>query len=388
MTGTVALVLAGGRGTRAGDGVPKQYREIGGVPMLRRTLAAFVDHPDIDAVRAVIHPDDADLYNASAEGLAVLAPVFGSESRQGSSYNGLISLLNMNSEKVLIQDAARPFTDPGTIRRIIDSLATSAAAIAALPVIDTMKRGNAQDRVSGTVERAGLWRAQTPQGFRFKAILDAHEAVKDQELTDDAGVAEAMGLPVQLVMGHENNIKITTEDDFMRAETILREQAGGAAPAETRLGTGFDVHRFEPGDHVTLCGIEIPHTARLKGHSDADVGLHAITDALFGALAEGDIGDHFPPSDPQWKSADSAIFLAKAAERVRARRGVITSLDITIICELPKIGPHRAAMRQRIAEICGINPDRVSVKATTTEGLGFTGRAEGIAAQAAAAIQL
>ncbi len=388
MTGTVALVLAGGRGTRAGGGVPKQYRDIGGVPMLRRTLAAFADHPDIDAVRAVIHPDDTGLYQDTVHGLELLKPVFGSDSRQGSSYNGLLSINKINPYTVLIQDAARPFTDHATVRRIIDSLATSPAAIAAVPVIDTIKRSDAQERVSGTVERAGLWRAQTPQGFRYKAILDAHTAVKDQELTDDAGVAEATGMPVQLVMGHENNIKVTTEEDFMRAETILRETAGGSETAETRLGTGFDVHRFEPGDHVTICGVDIPHSARLKGHSDADVGLHAITDALFGALAEGDIGDHFPPSDPQWKSVDSAIFLAKAAERVRARRGVITSLDVTIICELPKIGPHRAAMRHRIAEICEIDPGRVSVKATTTEGLGFTGRAEGIAAQAAAAIRL
>ncbi len=388
MTGTVALVLAGGRGTRAGGGVPKQYRDIGGVPMLRRTLAAFAEHPDVDAVRAVIHPDDTGLYRDSTRGLDLLEPVFGSDSRQGSSYNGLLSIDKFNPNSVLIQDAARPFTDRATVRRIIDSLAASPAAIAAVPVIDTIKRGDAQERVSGTVERAGLWRAQTPQGFRYKAILDAHTAVRDQELTDDAGVAEAAGMPVQLVMGHENNIKVTTEEDFMRAETILRESLGGGVTAETRLGTGFDVHRFEPGDHVTICGIDIPHSARLKGHSDADVGLHAITDALFGALAEGDIGDHFPPSDPQWKSVDSAIFLAKAAERVRARQGVITSLDVTIICELPKIGPHRAAMRRRIAEICGIDPDRVSVKATTTEGLGFTGRAEGIAAQAAAAIRL
>lgn len=388
MTGTVALVLAGGRGTRAGGGgVPKQYRDIGGAPMLRRTLAGFVEHPDIGAVRAVIHPDDTGLYQESTRGLDLLEPVFGSDSRQGSSYNGLLSIEKLNPALVLIQDAARPFTDGATVRRIIDSLEESPAAIAAVPVIDTIKRGDAQDRVSGTVERAGLWRAQTPQGFRYKAILDAHTAVKDQALTDDAGVAEAAGMPVQLVMGHENNIKVTTEEDFMRAETILRETAGGAT-AETRLGTGFDVHRFEPGDHVTICGVAIPHSARLKGHSDADVGLHAITDAIFGALAEGDIGDHFPPSDPQWKSADSAIFLAKAAERVRARQGVITSLDVTIICERPKIGPHRAAMRQRIAEICEIDPGRVSVKATTTEGLGFTGRAEGIAAQAAAAIRL
>lgn len=387
MTGTVALVLAGGRGSRAGGGVPKQYRDIGGMPMLRRTLAAFAEHPDVDAVRAVIHPDDTNLYQDVAQGLDLLDPVFGSDSRQGSSYNGLLSIDNFNPNIVLIQDAARPFTDRETVRRIIDSLASAAAAIAAVPVIDTIKRGDAQDRVSGTVERAGLWRAQTPQGFRYKAILDAHTAVKDQELTDDAGVAEATGMPVRLVMGHENNIKITTEEDFMRAETILRETAGNAT-AETRLGTGFDVHRFEPGDHVTICGVDIPHSARLKGHSDADVGLHAITDAIFGALAEGDIGDHFPPSDPQWKSVDSAVFLTKAVERVRARRGVITSLDVTIICELPKIGPHRAAMRERIAEICEIDPGRVSVKATTTEGLGFTGRAEGIAAQAAAAIQL
>ena len=258
---------------------------------------------------------------------------------------------------------------------------------AALPVSDTIKRGGPGGRISATVERAGLWRAQTPQGFRYRPILAAYRAPGGGNFTDDAAVAEAAGLEVALVMGHEDNIKITTEQDFARAEQIMRRRTGGGG-GDIRVGTGFDVHRFEPGDHVTLCGVRVPHSAKLKGHSDADVGLHALTDAIFGAVGGGDIGDHFPPTDPKWRGADSAIFLAAAAAGIRERGGEICNLDVTLICERPKIGPHRAAMRARIAEICGIDPSRVNVKATTTEELGFTGRREGIAAQAVATVRL
>ena len=257
-----------------------------------------------------------------------------------------------------------------------------------MPVSDTIKRGDAAGRIAATVERAGLWRAQTPQGFRYRPILAAYRAAAGGSFTDDAAVAEAAGMEVALVMGHEDNIKITTDQDFARAEQILRQRAGGAGMGDIRVGTGFDVHRFEPGDHVTLCGVRVPHSAGLKGHSDADAGLHALTDAIFGATGDGDIGDHFPPSDAKWRGADSAVFLAAAVSGLRERGGEICNLDVTIICERPKIGPHRTAMRARIAEICGIDPARVNVKATTTEELGFTGRREGIAAQAVATVRL
>ncbi len=397
MVRTVALVLAGGRGTRAGGDIPKQYRRIAGVPMMRLTLQAFAAHPRIQAVRAVIHPDDRAQYTALCGDLGLAEPAFGGETRQGSSYNGLKSIESLTPDNVLIQDAARPFTDAGTIDRVIDALGRAPGAVAAVPVIDTIKRGDKRtdggDRISATVDRSGLWRAQTPQGFQYRPILAAFRAAGGNTYTDDAAVAEAAGLEVALVMGHEDNIKVTTERDFARAEQIMRERAGsgggsGGAAGDIRVGTGFDVHRFEPGDHVTLCGVRVPHSAGLKGHSDADAGLHAITDAIFGAIGGGDIGDHFPPSDPQWRAADSAIFLAKAVEDLRARGGEICNLDVTLICERPKIGPHRAAMRARIAEICAIDPDRVNVKATTTEELGFTGRREGIAAQAAATVRL
>lgn len=386
MASTVALVLAGGRGTRAGGGTPKQYRPIAGVPLMRLTLQAFADHPSVDTVCAVIHPDDHALYAEAANRLDLAAPTYGGDSRAASSLNGLKSIASFAPDRVLIQDAARPFTDAGTIDRVLAALDDSPAAIAAVPVIDTIKRGDARDKVAGTVDRAGLWRAQTPQGFSYGAIMKAYAQAGGADFTDDAAVAENAGLEVALVMGHEDNIKVTTEQDFARAEQIMRQRAGIAG--ETRVGTGFDVHRFEPGDFVTICGVRVPHSAALKGHSDADVGLHAITDALFGAIGGGDIGDHFPPSDPQWRSADSAIFLAAAVEDIRGKGGDIANIDVTIICERPKIGPHRAAMRARIAEICAIDPARVNVKATTTEELGFTGRREGIAAQAVATVRL
>lgn len=381
MTDTVALIVAAGRGHRAGGGLAKQFRLLAGQSVLRRSCATFLDHRRIDAVRAVIHPDDADLYAESTAGLELLSPVFGGATRQDSCRNGLESLAELAPRQVLIHDAARPFVDNATIDRVLDALAGGPAAIAAIPVTDTLKKAAPDGRVDGTVEREDLWRAQTPQGFRYAEILEAHRKLATQSLTDDAAVAEAAGLAVALTPGNEDNFKLTTEDDFARAERML-----GAG--DIRVGSGFDVHRFDEGNAVTLCGIKINYDKSLAGHSDADVGLHALTDALLGAIGEGDIGSHFPPSDEKWRNADSALFLRHAAGLVGRRGGEIRHLDVTLICEGPKIGPHREAMRARVAAIAGVGVDRVSIKATTTEGLGFTGRGEGIAAQATATVRL
>jgi 2-C-methyl-D-erythritol 4-phosphate cytidylyltransferase/2-C-methyl-D-erythritol 2,4-cyclodiphosphate synthase len=281
----------------------------------------------------------------------------------------------------LIHDGARPFVDAGVIRRVIEALTVHSGALPALPVHDTLKRGEA-GLVAATVPRAGLWRAQTPQGFRFSEIFTAHSDAAGEDLTDDAAVAERAGLSVALVHGSENNLKITTAEDLQRADARL------AGPAEIRTANGFDVHRFVAGDHVTICNIPVPHDMTLEGHSDADVALHALTDALLGTIAAGDIGLHFPPSDPRWRGADSSIFLAHAAGLISALGGSIVHCDLTLICERPKIGPYRVAMAARVAQILGICEERVSIKATTTEGLGFTGRREGIAAQAVATVSL
>jgi 2-C-methyl-D-erythritol 4-phosphate cytidylyltransferase/2-C-methyl-D-erythritol 2,4-cyclodiphosphate synthase len=378
----VALIVAAGRGHRFGGEMPKQYRMLAGRPLLRHCAEAFARHPMIDAVRVIIHPDDRALYDAAVEGLELLPPVHGGAERQDSARLGLESLAETKPDLVLIHDAARPFPDEALVTRTIDALANAAGAVASVPVNDTLKRAGADNAVMATVDRAGLWRAQTPQGFRYAEILAAHRAVAGQALTDDAAVAERAGLSVALVMGNEDNFKVTTEDDLARAARKL------GAGAETRIGMGFDVHRFGPGDTVWLCGIEVAHTHGLVGHSDADVGLHAITDAILGAIGAGDIGQHFPPSDPQWRGAPSDIFLAHAAKLVRARGGEIQNVDITFICERPKIGPHRPRMEARVAEILGVARERVSVKATTTEKLGFTGRDEGMAAQAIASVRL
>jgi 2-C-methyl-D-erythritol 4-phosphate cytidylyltransferase/2-C-methyl-D-erythritol 2,4-cyclodiphosphate synthase len=288
--------------------------------------------------------------------------------------------------RVLIHDAARPLVDADTIARSLAALDKNVGALAALPVVDTVKRAEGSPpRIIATVDRHGLWRAQTPQAFRFDAILSAHRAAAGQVLTDDAAVAEAAGLNTVLVTGNEDNLKITTEDDLARAERILAARGGAL---EWRTATGFDVHRFAAGDHLMLCGVRVAHTQALEGHSDADVGLHALTDAILGTIGAGDIGLHFPPNDAKWRGADSAAFLAHAGKLVAGRGGHIAHVDVTVICEQPKIGPYRDAMTARIAAILGLDSDRVSVKATTTEGLGFTGRGEGIAAQAAATVAL
>lgn len=378
---TVALVVAAGRGRRFGGDLPKQYHDLAGRMVLRHTLAAFATNPEVDAVRAVIHPDDRQLYDIAAAGLPILEPVSGGASRQDSVRLGLESLCDLGAAKVLIHDGARPFIDAGTIGRVVAALDRHPAALPVVPVADTLKKGR-DGFVADTVDRDQLFRAQTPQGFRFAEIMAAHRAAAGEELTDDAAVAERAGLAVALVAGIEDNVKLTTAADLERARRLFE------GPGEVRTASGYDVHCFEDGDGCWLCGVLVPHDRKLKGHSDADVALHALTDAILGAIAAGDIGHHFPPSDLQWKGAESHRFLSHAAALVAAKGGRIVNVDVTIVCERPKVGPHRAAMTARLAEILGISQDRVSVKATTTEGLGFTGRKEGIAAQAMASVWL
>jgi 2-C-methyl-D-erythritol 4-phosphate cytidylyltransferase / 2-C-methyl-D-erythritol 2,4-cyclodiphosphate synthase len=382
MTSCIALVVAAGRGTRLDGPVPKQYRPLGGKPLLRHAVEALALHPRVAGVRVVIHAADRALYDGAVAGLSVLAPVEGGAARQDSVRLGLESLGALAPERVLIHDAARPFLDSGLIARVVDALDTDDGAIPALPVTDTVKRADA-GRVSATLDRAGLWRAQTPQGFRFAAILAAHRAAHGSDLPDDAAVAERAGMSVRLVAGAEENFKVTTAEDLSRAERAL--SLGGA---DIRTGQGFDVHPFGPGDHVFLCGVRVPHAKALVGHSDADVGLHALTDAILGALGAGDIGVHFPPSDPRWKGAPSHLFLAHAAGLVAKAGGTIANVDVTLVAEAPRISPYRDAMVARIAEILGLERGRVSVKATTTERLGFTGRGEGMAAYATATLRL
>lgn len=380
MTGTVAIIVGAGRGRRFGGAVPKQYRDHRGEPLIRHALRAFAEHPEIDEVLAVINMDDEDLFHAAADGLDICAPISGGASRQDSVRNGLQHIAAMMPSRVLIHDAARPFVEADLISRVIAGLQDHEGAIPSIPVSDTLKRV-ADGCIVETVDRAELWRVQTPQGFKFREILAAHLDAAGLELTDDAAVAERAGLRVAAVEGSETNMKITLADD-------LAANAPSASSWEYRTGQGFDVHRFEAGDKVHICGVEIAHDAALAGHSDADVALHALTDALLGAIGDGDIGDHFPPSDPKWQGAASALFVEHAADRVNGLRGEIVHVDITIICELPKIGPHRGAMRARVAALLGIELSRISVKATTTERLGFTGRGEGIASQAVATVRL
>jgi 2-C-methyl-D-erythritol 4-phosphate cytidylyltransferase/2-C-methyl-D-erythritol 2,4-cyclodiphosphate synthase len=385
MAGAVALVVAAGRGERFGAETPKQYAPLAGRALLQHSLDTLAGHPGIAAVRAVIHPNDRSHYDRAAAGLELLEPVHGGTSRQESVRQGLESLESLAPDRVLIHDGARPLLPGDVIDRVLSGLDRAPGAIAALPLNDTLKRG-ATGRITGTVQRDALCRAQTPQGFHYPAILAAHRALAAQGgLTDDAAVAEAAGLDVLLVEGAAENIKVTTPDDLAYAETLL---IGSAAALETRTGSGFDVHRFGPGDHLNICGVRIAHERALLGHSDADVGLHAVTDAVLGAFSAGDIGQHFPPSDPQWRGADSGQFLRHACELLAGRRGRLVHVDVTLICEAPKLAPYRAAMVKRLAALLRVAPDRVSVKATTTEGLGFTGRGEGIAAQAIATLSL
>ncbi|MGP9812965.1 bifunctional 2-C-methyl-D-erythritol 4-phosphate cytidylyltransferase/2-C-methyl-D-erythritol 2,4-cyclodiphosphate synthase [Rhodopseudomonas sp. NSM] len=383
---TAAIIVAAGRGLRAGAGGPKQYRTLAGRPVIARALQPFCAHPEVFAVQPVTNPDDTAIFNEAVSGLDFRPAVGGGATRQASVRAGLEALVELAPDIVLIHDAARPFVTPDLISRAIVAAGQTGAALPVIAVNDTVKQINGDGCVVATPDRAQLRIAQTPQAFRFDVILDAHRrAARDgrDDFTDDAAIAEWAGLTVSTFEGDAANMKLTTPEDFSREESRLT-----AALGDIRTGTGYDVHAFGDGDHVWLCGLKVPHNRGFLAHSDGDVGLHALVDAILGALADGDIGSHFPPTDPQWKGAASDKFLKYAVERVAARGGRIANLEVTMICERPKIGPLRDPMRQRIAEITGLPVSRIAVKATTSERLGFTGREEGIAATASATIRL
>ncbi len=370
---TAAVIVAAGRGIRAGGDLPKQWQVVAGRRVADWTLDVFRQSDLIDRIVLVVHPD----YEAMVD-CTDIDIVHGGETRDASVFNGLTALEGSDCDKVLIHDVARPCLPQAIIEDVVNALDEHSGAAPALAVTDALWKG-ADNNVSGTQERDGLFRAQTPQGFRFDEILQAHKS-NTVPAADDVEVARHAGLDVKIVAGHEDNLKITTPADFDRAEKVLK------GDMDIRLGNGYDVHRFGEGDHVVLCGIDVPHERGLQGHSDADVGMHAVTDAIYGALAEGDIGRHFPPSDPQWKGAASDIFLKHAVELAVSKGFTLSNVDCTLICEQPRIGPHSDRMQQRMAEILNIEVDRVSVKATTSERLGFTGRKEGIAAIATATL--
>jgi 2-C-methyl-D-erythritol 4-phosphate cytidylyltransferase / 2-C-methyl-D-erythritol 2,4-cyclodiphosphate synthase len=383
--GVAAVVVAAGRGSRVGGDVPKAYRPLGGRPMIRFSLGLFSADKQVRVVQPVIHEDDASLYQAAAGGLDVLPPVFGGATRQASVRAGLEALVAHQPEIVLVHDAARPFASAALISRAV-AAAKLGAAVPGLALSDTVKAVDAREHVTQTLDRVSLRAIQTPQAFNFGALLAAHRdaaAAGRDDFSDDAALMEWAGHSVAVFAGEAGNVKLTMPEDFARVESGRL-----AMLADMRMGTGYDVHAFSDGDHVMLGGVKIPHTRGLAGHSDADAVLHALVDAILGALAEGDIGVHFPPNDPQWRGAASEEFLRFAGERVQARGGMIAHLDVTVICEAPRIGPHRDAIRARIAAIAGLSLDRVAVKATTSEKLGFIGRGEGIAALATATIRL
>ena len=400
MSRNVALIVAAGRGHRVGGPLPKQYRMLSGGAILAHSVAAFARLASISAVRVVIHPDDETLYRDALSGLdadmqaKLLKPVAGGASRQESVRLGVESLTEDAPDAVLIHDGARPLVSEAVIERSLAALAQDIGAIAALPLSDSLKRATPDGRSIGqNVAREGLWRAQTPQTFRFGDILAAHQAAQGQDATDDAAVAEMNGASVALVLGDEENIKITTEADMARAEQILMDRSGDRSADRqewrVKVGFGYDVHRFsEDGDHLMLCGVRVPFERGVASHSDGDVALHALVDAILGALGDGDIGVHFPPSDEKWRGAKSEIFVAHALKLLVARRGHLDHIDITLICEQPKLNPYRDEMRDRLASLLGLPLSAVSLKATTTERLGFTGREEGIAAQAVATVRL
>jgi 2-C-methyl-D-erythritol 4-phosphate cytidylyltransferase/2-C-methyl-D-erythritol 2,4-cyclodiphosphate synthase len=383
---TAAIIVAAGRGLRAGSGGPKQYRSIGGRTVISRAMEPFCRHPQVFAVQPVLNPDDTAMFNEAVCDMRYQPPAAGGATRQASVRAGLEALASQSPDVVLIHDAARPFVTAAVISRAIDAAAITGAAVPAIAVTDTIKLIGEAGHVESTPDRARLRIAQTPQSFRYDVILDAHRrAAREgrEDFTDDAALAEWAGLTVATFEGDPANMKLTTPEDFVREEARL-----GAMLGDVRTGNGYDVHAFGDGDHLMICGVRVPHSKGFLAHSDGDVGLHALVDAVLGALADGDIGSHFPPSDPQWKGAASHQFLKYAVDRVTARGGRIAHLDVTLICERPKIGQYRDAMRARIAEITGLNLSRVAVKATTSERLGFTGREEGIAAMASATIRL
>ena len=383
---TAAILVAAGRGLRAGSGGPKQYRSIGGQTVIFRAMEPFCSHPQVSVVQPVLNPDDIAMFNEAVQGLQHAPPAKGGATRQASVHAGLEALAVQKPNVVLIHDAARPFVSAALITRAIRAASTAGAAIPAIPVADTIKLVDASGNIEATPERARLRIAQTPQAFQYDVILEAHRRAAREgrnDFTDDAALAEWAGLTVATFEGDAANMKLTTPEDFVREEARLASLLG-----DVRTGTGYDVHAFGDGDHLMICGVRVPHNRGFLAHSDGDVGLHALVDAILGALADGDIGSHFPPSDIKWKGAASDKFLKYAVDRVAARGGRIANLEVTLICERPKIGPLRDTMRARIAEIAGLNISRVAVKATTSERLGFTGREEGIAATACATVRL
>jgi 2-C-methyl-D-erythritol 4-phosphate cytidylyltransferase/2-C-methyl-D-erythritol 2,4-cyclodiphosphate synthase len=383
VTVVAAVIVAAGRGARAGGQEPKQFRPFGNSTPLRMALERFAGHSEVALVQPVIHAEDRDRYADTASGLSLLPVAFGGATRQESVRAGLDALAAKSPDIVLIHDAARPFASPALIARSIAAAREFGAAVPALGVTDAVKLVDGAGSITQAVERDHVRLVQTPQAFAFASLRDAHRRAASagrNDFPDDAALAQWAGMKVNVFEGEHANVKLTTPDDFIRAETrMLRD---------VRTGTGIDVHAFAPGDHVTLGGVRIPHDRTLSGHSDADVVLHALVDAILGALADGDIGVHFPPSDPKWRGASSDRFVAFAMKRLKARGGRISHIDINVVCESPRIGPHRDAMRARIAELCDIAADRVAIKATTSEGLGFTGRGEGIAAFATATVRL
>lgn len=382
MRSVAVLVVAAGRGKRLSEERPKQYLPLGRTTVLTHALHSFMNHPDVTHVQVVINPEDHRLYEESCLDLNLLPAVAGGATRQESVRAGLEALRNLTPDVVLIHDAARPFVSRRVIDRVLNGLFLHDGCIPVVPVTDTLKRRSSVNVLSAGPDRTELVASQTPQGFDYQKIMAAHDTCDTSNLTDDAAVAESAGLKVTSVPGDTDNFKITLPEDLRRAEKMLH------VTGEMRTGFGFDVHRFGPGTFVVLCGCQIPHKSGLIGHSDADVGLHALTDALFGALGDGDIGSHFPPEDPKWLNANSSLFLQEANKRLKQRGGRLINLDLTLICEAPRIGPYRDTMRANISRLLGIAQSRIGLKATTTEKLGFTGRGEGIAAQAVVTLEL
>ncbi len=379
---TIALIVAAGRGKRFDSEKPKQYQYLGSKTVLTHSLECMINHPLINEVRVIIHPEDMSLYNEVTEGLDLLDPVFGGETRQESVLLGLESIKRRKPDIVIIHDAARPFVTDKIISSAIEKLYFTQGAIPAIEISDSLKKVS-DNIITVNVNRENIWRAQTPQVFRFNEIYEAHKNAIGKDFTDDASVAENSNLTVSIVKGSENNIKITNSEDLITANNYLSSELN-----DIRTGIGFDVHKLISGDSIKLCGINIPHTQSLEGHSDADVAFHSITDAILSALGDGDIGMHFPPNDTRWKDANSAEFLSFAIERLTKRKGVISNLNLLIICEYPKISPHRDAMINNIHQISGIDSNRINIQATTTEKLGFLGRGEGIGAQSTVLIRL
>ncbi len=394
MNKIVALITASGRGSRfslGGEGIPKQYMPLAGVPMLRHTILSFLNHPKIDDVMCTIHPDDVKLYEEATIGLDLLNPVFGGQTRQISVHNGLEALREHNPQKILIHDGARPFTTKRVINGILEKLETHPAVIPAIAIEDTIKKYRG-GKIEWTLERENLWRAQTPQGFIYKDILNAHKTLKHMNFTDDAALDEYCGIPVAIVPGSQNNFKITTEEDYERAKRIITMRIEDVKE-EVRCGIGYDVHAFRDrkegeDSFIKIAGCEVKFDKQLEAHSDGDAAIHAIIDALLGSIGEGDIGEHFSDQDAKWENCDSKEMLRITNHLLRKRGARILNIDLTVICEAPKISKYKKQMEETIASTLNIKPQRVNLKATTTEKLGFLGRKEGIAAHAICSVSI